>query len=327
MTLSGLLLMCSTARASDVTALDYAVAISATSCPDAASFRDAVAAHLGYDPFGPDGASSVRVRILRTGRSFEGRIELRDGARTLLGTKLLEAERCEDLISTMSFAVGMALDPASVMHPKPTRVPPEPLPVAAEAPAPPAGDVRLSASVEPRAGAVDPPRPPIAETKTRIVPRVFAGAGVATLGPVAGTTASVLGGAGVGYGKALVEVEGRYLTPSSESAGGGQVTTSMYGVALLPCVQLAPLFLCADVLFGELQGSGGTADGQRATTFFSQTGARLGATIKTPWFDVEPVLDGLVTLTNTEATFRTGGVWSTRPFGLSLGARVAKNLL
>ena len=312
--------------ASRLAALDYSASDLGT-CPDAATFRDAVAAHLGYDPFVSGGPRTVQARIRRAGHAFRGTVELRDATGgAVLGAKTLESSRCDELVSTMSFAVSMAIDPVRALQAKPGPAAAEAEPSAAAPPLP----VTSPAHIAPRAASELssrlPPAPPA--RRLSLLPRVFAGGGVAALGPIAGgMTATFAAGAGLAYGAAFVDLEGRFLAPSSEAAGDGQVRTSTFALALLPCARLSPLFACAEASFGALQGAGETTDGESATTFFSQAGVRFGAAIHTAWFDIEPIADGLATLTRTEATFRGSEVWSTHPLGLSGGARLVMNLL
>jgi hypothetical protein len=156
----------------------------------------------------------------------------------------------------------------------------------------------------------------------RVVPQIFASGGVAALGPVAGVAGAFSVGAGLRYGAISFDLEGRYLAPSAEAAGTGQVRTSTIGVSLLPCVHRGPAFLCANVFFGALQGAAEGVDApQQATTFFSQAGVRLGAAIPIARVRLEPFVDGLATLTSTEVMFRGVSVWSSRPVGLSGGIR------
>src|ERR1700722_15263362 len=61
--------------------LHYNVARADASCPDEASFRNLVAARLGYEPFATGAPDRVDVEIARSGAGLRGRasVERRDG--------------------------------------------------------------------------------------------------------------------------------------------------------------------------------------------------------------------------------------------------------
>jgi hypothetical protein len=311
------------ADAEQAMTLDFEVAPGADGCPDAHAFGDAVAAHLGYDPFGGVGTRSIRARIRAVGSHVTGSIELLDDKGALLGSKSLESNRCEDLVSAMSFAVGMAIDPSRTLHAS-TRTAPVVAPVAPlpeQPPLPHEEDAAVPAE----------PLPVKPGPGLRFVPSLLAGGGVAGLGPVAGVGAVAYAGVGVRYGAASLELEGRYGAPSSEGIGGNkEVTTSTIGAALIPCAHWGPIFVCGQLFLGVLQGqAAGIEHAQGQTTVFSQVGARGGVAIPLPWapLALEPFVDGLVTLTPTELQILGGTVWSTRPVEVVGGVRAVLHFL
>ena len=304
------------AEAIEPAVLDYAVAPNAEACPDAGAFGDAVTARLGYDPFSASAGRRVIARVEHAGSAYRGSVDLRDARGALLGSKTLEARKCDDLVSAMSFAVSMALDPRRTLRGPPAPAPvPAPMSVPANAPAAVSLPDPLP-DASPEAERASTGRPPIR-------PHVFVGGAVATLGPIAGFTEVLIGGAGLRYGAASLDVEGRFYAPSSVSAGAGQVRTSTLGVAVLPCAHVDPFFVCANFFLGALQGAAETIEAPaQATTLFSQAGLRLGAAIPISGVGLEPYVDALATLTRTQVTFRGTPVWSTSAAGVNGGIRL-----
>jgi hypothetical protein len=299
------------------TALDYRVEPLDDACPDAPAFRDGIALRFGYDPFTPNGARVLRARVGRSGATFRGMVELYEGGR-VLGSKMLAASRCDELVSSMALAASMAIDPLRVLRPAlaapdvtPTKVPeasPTPRPVAQLTPSTDVATDRDRAEVR------SPP----------VVPQLFASAGVAGLGPVAGVAFAISVGAGLRYRAVSLDLEGHFVAPSSTDAGAGRVTTTAFGAAVLPCVHSGLMFFCGELLVGELHGSAeGIDNAEQASTFLSQAGVRIGASIPLSRLRFEPFVDGLATLTSTEFQFRSANVWSSRPLGLTGGIRVA----
>jgi hypothetical protein len=295
--------------------LDYAVTPGTEACPDAQAFRDAVAAHLGYDPFAASGKRTVRARIQKSGTRLSGTVNLEDDAGQTLGSKALESSQCDDLVSAMGFAVAMAIDPSRALHPiPPAPVSPPPTPALVEPPPPP-----------PRAPPDESP-PKNDKPRHRLIPQLSLGGAVAGLGPVANISAAIYAGAGLRYGNASLGLEGRYETPSSHATFGGQIETSTIGAALVPCAHWSLAFFCAELFLGALEGQSEGIKGNRSDqTFFSQAGVRLGVAIPLSFAPVslEPFVEALVTLTPTEFNFlMQNNVWSTDAFGVSGGVRL-----
>ncbi len=302
--------------------LDYTVAEDLAACPDRQAFADAVAARLGYDPFARGGRINVRVRIRRAGSTLVASVELRADGGAVLGAKSLESSRCDDLVSATSFAVSLAIDPSRTLAPTPPAAPPAPVspppkpePVAAASPPPP---------LPTREASVRPDAP----SRVRVGADVFLGGGAAGWGPAAGNVAGmVVAGAGVEIGRLSLELEGRFVAPSSAAVTGGDVTTRTVGAALLPCARWTPVLLCAQAFLGALNATGEAADGESGVTVFAQVGLRVGAEIRLGALVIQPFVDPLLTLTPTTLRFRGTPVWSTSLGGVSAGIRLAHHFL
>jgi hypothetical protein len=284
-------------------------------CPDVVGFEEGVAARLGYDPFTQGAKRQLRARVHRVGATFRGTVELVDEQFRILGTKTLDASKCEDLVSAITLAASMAIDPFHFLRPPTSESSSESAPPIL--PLVPSLPMSTQPASEPIPDAV-PPR------AARVIPVAFVEGGVAAFGPVAGVAPAFGLGAGMHYRAFSLDILGRYVAPATEAAGAGQVRTSTIGVALLPCARPGFFFVCANVFVGALQGAAlDVASPENATTFFSQAGIRLGGSIPVHGTRVEPFVDGLATLTPTDAAFRGVNVWSTRPVGFAGGIRVA----
>jgi hypothetical protein len=284
-------------------------------CPDVVGFGEGVAARLGYDPFTQGAKRHLRARIHRVGTTLRGTVELVDERSRILGTKTLDASKCDDLVSAMTLAASMAIDPFHFLRPPTTESLSESAPPIQPVRAPAPTPTRLASERIPDA---------VARPAARMIPDAFVEGGVAGFGPVAGVAPAFGLGAGLRYRAFSFDVFGRYVAPATEAAGAGQVRTSTIGIALLPCARPGFFFVCANVFVGALQGAAlGVDSPENATTFFSQAGIRLGGTIPVYRTRVEPFVDGLATLTPTDAAFRGVNVWSTRPLGFATGIRVA----
>jgi hypothetical protein len=97
------------ARAAPLTVgLDYTAG---PGCPDAADFRAAVTARLGYDPFVDGAPERVLVRIDPRDRAIDGRIEWRSGSGQWAGEQLFPSVTtdCPRLVRAMGFALAVQI--------------------------------------------------------------------------------------------------------------------------------------------------------------------------------------------------------------------------
>jgi hypothetical protein len=132
-------------------------------------------------------------------------------------------------------------------------------------------------------------------------------------------------GAGLRYGSAAIDLEGRFMPASVAEVEGGRVRTSTLGISVLPCAYIDPMFVCTNVTVGALQGKAeGVDTPQSATTMFAQAGGRLGVVIRLmPRATLDPFVEALATLTRTHLNFRGREVWSTSALGVQGGVRLA----
>lgn len=131
--------------------LRYERSAAAAACVDESGMRDAVAARLGYDPFVADAAEGVAIALDRRGGQWQAHIVLEDGARAKKGARSLSSREksCDELVSAVSLAVALAIDPMHFSPPAAAASGPAP---ASESPAP------APASGPPR-GQPEAPRP------------------------------------------------------------------------------------------------------------------------------------------------------------------------
>ncbi len=257
----------------------------AEQCPDEAAMRGAVAARLGYDPFGEKASLTVSVMIAPSGQGLRAQIDLLDASSEAAGSRELTSPRrdCAELASATELAIAIAIDPLRVLP-----SPPEPAPAPApENPAPPAATVAA-----PTVAAT------ATETKTRTGTTLTVRAPAANNGPGLGvwTGVSVLGTVGsaaapVAVGFALdaalygswwaVDLEVRGDPPASQQYGHGQVSTALVAVTLAPCVRLARAVVVTGCLLGTGGAQFGAGEGflganNSATTPIGALGARVG---------------------------------------------------
>jgi hypothetical protein len=106
-------------------------------CPDADSFRNQVAARLGYQAFTDDGLHAVTVSLSDSRTGVKAHAEVLRQGQTVPGVRELEGsvEKCEALIAALATAVAISLDPVRSMAPPPVVVSKPPaIPVVPAAP-------------------------------------------------------------------------------------------------------------------------------------------------------------------------------------------------
>lgn len=265
------------AHASPSARLVYSRSADATSCPDEASLRQAVAKRFGYDPFFPWAKQAIVVQVWRERGRPRARVELVDAGGVGRGTRELNSDQedCAELFDATALAISIALDllepPA---QPKPTdAVIPEPQPaVVPSKPAP-----LMSPPPPPPLPTPEPPEPPRPESSAL---RFSLGADVAINGNTAPGLAPGLGVFVSGRRGLLslgIEVRSDLAVPAALGLHGERVDVLVVAGVLAPCIHLGPAFLCPLGEFGTLTAWGldaGAAPPQ-GTTFLA-AGGRAG---------------------------------------------------
>lgn len=302
--------------------LDYRVASSAPGCPTRDELGDAVAARLGYDPFGdpPRGADGapqrVSVEVTFAKGTYTGKL-------VLGGTRSLTSTNCRELVDSLAVAVALGLDPESALRP------PASAPTAAPtvAPAPSVVLPAPTASPAPAPSVSAAPSGPSAP----LAARVWLG----PLGSVGDTPSPTLG---LGLGGELqvlphlaFEAEASSTLPSSVRIGrGGRGTAygSVSQLLLAACFPFEPVSLCATGSGGFFYADAGDVDTARAElTSHGAVGLRASLRLAlSPRLFLRAQLDGQVPLAHTELRIDGASLWETSPvvgrLGLALGLRL-----
>src|SRR5262249_43222302 len=119
------------ALAGEPSRLVYVRGEGASTCPNESTLRQAIAARIGFDPFGAGArpsAREVRVIIDRRAGGLTAIVEVRGEDGALEGERSIEssASSCEELASAVVVTVSVALDPSA------RRAPAAQVPVATE---------------------------------------------------------------------------------------------------------------------------------------------------------------------------------------------------
>jgi hypothetical protein len=305
--------------------LGYDVARAEADCPDEASFRNLVAARLGYDPFADGADDRVDVEIVAGGRQLRGRAAvLRGGQKATGGREIVGLPReCEALAAALATTVAIALDPVhalgaarpvpAVPSPDPTTPPPIPL-TAPPNPSPPRA-VEYA------------PAPAHLTSADRV--RLFGSAsGVASIA----TAPSVTLGGEVGVGLSVrafsLEMMGRVETTpgAARVSSGDRLEVTILSATILPCANLGGFRACAFGRFGALQGyAPDVTTPTLQTSAFASLGARTGYTLDlTRIFGVRGEIEAGFPLVRTSLAINQAPIWTAPPVvgAFSLGAVV-----
>jgi len=279
--------------------LTYARGSGAEACPEEPTIRQAVAARLGYDPFFAAAEKTIVARILRNRDELRATVELVDDHGIVRGVREFKAHtgQCGELVATMALAISIAIDPTNpgiLGEPAKARPdPPQPTPASLDTPPPPSA--RVPSPVPPRE--VDTAQPP--ELPAEPVPELRVGAAaIGAVGTAPAMTAGLGLSAGIRKGLWSVNAEGRAELPRSIRAGTGEVQTSLWAFALVPCVHFDPLLVCATGWLGSLRAQGrGFPTSLTDRALYAAAGLRLGLEVPiTARFTFRPELDLLATL-------------------------------
>ncbi len=206
----------------------------AEGCPSEDEVRSAVAGRLGYDPFCGEAELQVRVTIERQARLFAGQISLQDRGGASRGRRKIAGDysRCEELASALTLAISIAIDPLGGRHPAspPARSDP------AQRPAQPA-----------------PPPPQAIERPVSFDIGAGAGVAVGSLPRAAiGTSLAVR----ASWPRHSLGLEGQGNLPVTSRASSGRMKTSLFGIAVVPCLRGKWTSGCVLLSGGVLQAEG-----------------------------------------------------------------------
>jgi hypothetical protein len=276
----------------------------AEGCPEASELAATVAARLGYEPFGLAAPRVVDVRLQRKGGVFQGRLEMRDADGHPNGIRELASADCRELVSSLSVAIAIGIDPLSLTRQAPTPPAPTPEPPKQERPPP-----------QPE------PKPPSAEP---ILFRFAAGTLIA-FGTEPATAFGLTAQAGIRRRALSAALEGRADFPASADApAGGRVTASLVAGSVVPCAHVSVAFACGAFTLGALRGEGqGVSTPLRSTDGYAAAGARAGVELRIAGpiaARVHGDLAGTITRIALDLDGRT--VWSTPTVSGALGADV-----
>lgn len=275
-------------------------------CPDERALRQLVAARLGSDPFLPDGASVVTVKVLE-GTPVQAEVALESpGAPTR--RKLLSGADCTELMQSVAVTVALVVDPVL----KRAEPPPEPTVEPKPAPEP--------VVIEKKA-----PAPPPEKTPGPLLHwGVSAGASVNFgLSTGAQPTLRLEGRVRARFWSA--GLEGRFAWPVTFALSQGALTTSALLGAVVPCLHWKWLAGCADFSAGALRLEGqALATARAASVFHASVGLRLLFTVPLgERFAVGAMAEGQVPLTRASALVGSERVWSVSFVGGGVGVWIS----
>ena len=285
-------------------------------CPDESSFRNLVAARIGYDAFAggaggagadgivqielrPRGAGMVaKARVTRVGQSAPSARQLEDSA-----------DRCEALVAALATTVAIAIDPRRALSP----------PVVGTKPL----DVREPA-----------PRPPPKQASPSSGEGVHLIAAAGVVGSVGAAPTVTLGGelaVGLRTHAYSLSLAGRAETTpgSTRLDSGDQVQATLLSVGVLPCGTWSAWTGCLVGRVGAFQGyASDVALPKVEGSVFASVGARLGYSFHvTHTVAIQPTLDLGLAVARTSLVVSGATVWQASPVVGSVGLSVVLDLM
>jgi hypothetical protein len=291
--------------------LDYDLPASLVeACPNASSFRNLVAARLGYDPFEPHPAmggavqDAVRVTLFSHDHHVQADALLVRQGRPTRPARALEGSlsECEALVSALATTIAIALDDGE-HAPAPPAAPPQPALAAPPPPAPPPERHEALPAVAPRH------REPLS-IFVAVAPVVSVGAM---------PSLSLGGEAGAGLRRGHFSIEGLIRAETTAAAtrvaSGDRLKASVFTGAALPCGEVANARICGVGRIGRFEGSDpdlpGGSTRLNAGSLYASLGLRLGY-----WFrlsssvTLEPSIEGDIPLVITKLVVSSATVWT-----------------
>jgi hypothetical protein len=278
-------------------------------CPDESALRQLVAARLGVDPFLPEAASLVTVKV-SSGGPVQAEVAL-ESPGAPIRRKTLSGADCTELMQSVAVTVALVVDPVlKRVEPPPEKEQekvPEPAPVVV----------------------APPPQPEPAKTPD-----------AAPLHWAISVGASANAGISLGVQPTLrlegrvrapiwsVGLEGRFAWPVTGALTQGALTTSAVLGAVVPCLHWKWLAGCGDFSAGALRLEGqALATARAASVFHASVGLRVLFTVPLhEHFAVGAMAEGQVPLTRATALVGTERVWTVPPVGGGLGLWISVHL-
>jgi hypothetical protein len=271
-------------------------------CPDEAAMRTLVAARLGYDPFVTEHVPrTVELRVRRHGAGLQGHVTITDGKSAPAVREMASpSEDCEGLVASLAVTIAVGIDPLSLAPPPEKSAPPPPEPTSKS---------EWPPDTEEKPAPKAPPPPPAAQPELHAGPIVAIGAAPA---PSLGVTI----GAGPRWRSVSIGIEGRADFPASKPGEfGGDVSSSLLLLNVVPCLHLGPGRACVLASAGVLRSSGeGVSDPNQDTRFYASVGARGGVELPLgERFAIAAHADFNATLTRVTLSLDGREVWKTPP--------------
>jgi len=286
-------------------------------CPDARSFRDQVAARLGYDPFVAGGAAkNVKVDFTRSNGRLEGRAEIFDGGSSR-GTRVLtgDVDKCEPLATALATTVAIALDPEHALSAPAAPTPPPPSSDVAPPPTPVPSTVVVVHDVERRAEPAPVEAPPPRDRAPIALAASAAMGMTGAMGP--GPTIGPELGIAVRSGSYSIEALGRVDTTigSPTSSLGDRLDATVITGGLAPCGHIRDFALCVVAKVGSFQSRApDVVSPYLATSLFAAAGLRASYSI--PLGAAVGLRAGAelgIPLVRTSLAIDRGDVWTAPP--------------
>jgi hypothetical protein len=317
--------------------LVYERAPSASECPDEATFRAAVAARLGYDPFAEGASRQVRVSLSRAAERYRGRVLLEAAGGETAGEREIEARACGELVSALSATAAMGIDPfaagpSGAIDPAGALPPSEP---AGGAERDPPFDSRAHATSDgsqnaaPLADAPVRPTLPSRGARNDHPTRVRVGGGaLASFGTAPSTAGGGVAFVELAKRRLSIALEGRADLPSSAPARRGEAVAALVVGQLVPCALVGAVFLCGVFSGGAIRGEGRSIERPtKASGPYAAVGVRSGAELSvTRALGLRAFVEASAPLTRVTLRIDDQDVFTTPTVVFALGTSVVITL-
>jgi hypothetical protein len=314
----------------------YVRGAGAETCPDEAAVKASVAARLGYEPFDDEAQKTIAVALVRPKGTFEAKIEVRDAAGAVKGTRRLDskATECTELAAAITFAIAIAIDPlggGGTTEPLP--LPPEEPPDdgtgdASDASASSSDAMSMTSSLDvPASKPTDDQGELVDEPEPERPLRWIAGGGmVSSYGFEPGVGVGAYIGVAMRFPRWSFGVEGRADVPGQTTVPpNGTIHSGVIVGSILPCLHGGIALVCANGTFGAIRSSGDGNAGKSQSNPFVALGARVGLEVPLGSSIVARFgLDGVATLLGARISYNGDPqAWKSPPFAGALSGGIA----